>query len=169
MSTSISIKDLYDIGGYPETELDDEKTETVKEEIVYKVVSTPDDGKLYSALYWEMEDEERTGVILEYKVGEWNRPVIPYSKLFVFKTVDEAVHYVDTTSQAVYKCRARGLTEGTPFVADYVRVPIVEDYWEAYHNDKLLEWRSHSVDDDFFYDILGSYFADEIILDERVF
>lgn len=54
----------------------------------YKVVSVIDD-KFYSALtYGKVQDFH-----VNYKIGEWVKPVIENSKLFVFSDLDSAERY----------------------------------------------------------------------------
>lgn len=64
--------------------------------IAYKVLCQEPSGKLISANWSNLKDSiyyKNLGLIIEYKKGELVIPVIPNSKLFVFKYIRDALNY----------------------------------------------------------------------------
>lgn len=105
----------------------------------YKVVSVID-NKLYSALtYGRIQDFH-----VNYKIGEWVKPVIENSKLFVFSRLDRAERYcksqfsqyalIDNKIQ-IFSCEALNpTTEGRMC---YAGSWAIYDFW--LNNDRRYE------------------------------
>lgn len=86
-----------------------------KQSIYYKIVRVRN-GKLYSYNYPAEDKHLNSGVCIEYKVGEWTKPKIEGTRLFVFNTLKEAQAEFNKncacwSDYSIYECECKGHIE----------------------------------------------------------
>uniref|UniRef100_A0A6M3JQE9 Uncharacterized protein n=1 Tax=viral metagenome TaxID=1070528 RepID=A0A6M3JQE9_9ZZZZ len=108
--------------------------------IYYKVVTQQIDGKLISCI----ADDPRLLVI--YELGRWSFPKLKGSKLFIFKTPENATDFVkiihrghSSKTYYIYQCEAKQVVKSAPCRRYYFMntdMEIIKTIWKRYKNKK---------------------------------
>lgn len=67
---------------------------------------------------------------IQYKVGEWVRPTLANSKLFVFGSLEAAKRYSCMPGFSIYSCEVENPTKAE-LMADWVFDNLFESFWNS--------------------------------------
>jgi len=100
----------------------------INKQKVYKVVNINKSGRMYSASV-----PQTAAHCLEYKLGQWVKPKLDNSKIFVFKSLYAAQRFACGESQVIFECEYTGkATQPTHMCYDYEYMRKVSQFWSAY-------------------------------------
>jgi hypothetical protein len=128
--------------------------------IYYKVCYfTP--KHIYSYNFRPTLDHTKFGLSLEYKIGEWTYPIIPNSRLYCFKFIDDAYHFrnLNNTDNFVYKCEVKNPARLIKYIGSVADPEKAVKFWKSKKNKEHCIWENIPQ---------GTYTASAIKLIERV-
>lgn len=93
---------------------------------VWKVVRVEKENTYYSCVM------DSPDIAIQYKVGEFVKPIINNSKILVFSTREKARAFMrvgHALKQKIFKCKAKNLTEAPKYLAWYTNNTQIREYW----------------------------------------
>lgn len=100
-------------------------------------------------------------VTVIYKKNKWTGPCLKKSKLFIFKSLEDAVRFQVRFAPCttLFRCLAKNPTKATETISAFTMSDHVEDYWRRTKH----AWRFLTVETP-----NGTYFCDKVKLVSRV-
>lgn len=85
-------------------------------------------------------------LIIQYKINEWIKPKIKYTKLMVFDNLDDAKYFTRGTQLIIYECKIKNPSKNGPFAIFYHNLAsTVMQYIKIAKNKKKLPKTSTSI------------------------